>query len=337
MTVQDQRGAERAGRLRQVVERQLPGVPVLPLSALPSGLDCGSEPGCARLQASPERDCAAGCMFSETDFMVGDHRTARFLLGGDDPAVRDALAGGKVVVFARGLVRDGMLTLRTRRDADVLRVITVPALEAPREADGVAHAQMLIPHAVARRTGLPVTTAGFAVDRVDHRVSPAEQKRVEEALAGVSTSAEVYVERGFEESFTMPLVLLAVVGAVLVLGGSLIATGLSAADAKPDLATLAAVGARPRTRRLLMMGQAGFVGLLGCWLGLAAGLVPGIAVAFPLTSDQGTIDTSAPRHGVIIDIPFQLLAAVGIAVPLVAMVAAGLFTRSRLPALRRIG
>ena len=45
------------------------------------------------------------------------------------------------------------------------------------------------------------------------------------------------------------LLVLGALGGVLMLGGTLTATFLSLSDARPDLATLAAVGASPRTRR----------------------------------------------------------------------------------------
>ncbi|MGH3239293.1 MAG: FtsX-like permease family protein, partial [Spirillospora sp.] len=120
----------------------------------------------------------------------------------------------------------------------------------------------------------------------------------------------------------------------LALGGALIATSLAAADSRPDLATFAAVGARPRTRRLLTMGQAVFVAGLGCWLGIAGGLVPGLAVARPLTNQPE--QPGVAGHGTILDIPWTLLLGVGVVVPLVTAVAAAGLTRGRLPMTRRV-
>ncbi|WP_431521696.1 FtsX-like permease family protein [Actinomadura madurae] len=144
----------------------------------------------------------------------------------------------------------------------------------------------------------------------------------------------VYVERGFTDSYDKPTLLLGAAAAVLALGASLIATSLAAADARPDVATLAAVGARPRTRRLLTMGQAAFITVLGCWLGLAGGLVPGLAVTRPLTESAG--DVGVPAHGAIVDVPWLLLLAIGLGIPLVAACFAGAVTRSRLPMGRRV-
>ena len=49
----------------------------------------------------------------------------------------------------------------------------------------------------------------------------------------------------------------------LVLGGTFAATGLAAAEGRPDRATLAASGATGRVQRLLVAGQAAFVSGLG--------------------------------------------------------------------------
>ena len=56
-------------------------------------------------------------------------------------------------------------------------------------------------------------------------------------------------------------------------------------EARPDLATLAAVGAPPRTRRYVAAAQSLVIGLLGTALGVALGFVPGLAVTWPLTAN----------------------------------------------------
>ena len=71
--------------------------------------------------------------------------------------------------------------------------------------------------------------------------------------------------------------------AVLMLGGTLTATFLALSDARPDLATLSAVGASPRTRRGVAAAYAVSVGVVGAVLGAAVGFVPGIAISYPLT------------------------------------------------------
>ncbi|MBC6459955.1 FtsX-like permease family protein [Actinomadura sp. HBU206391] len=338
-------------RVRQAAARELPGVPVTELSEVGAMSACAAAAICTGVELATLGDCSddnpQACLYGSSEFgweyVVGDEAAARFIIGRDDPAVTAALRAGKAVLFEPRGVRDGVAIFKVVRSGqggfEDLRKVTIPAVRA--DAAAAAAPTALLPPVAARRLGLPITPTALLIASADHRVTAGESRRLDEAMAEGTDRADIYTERGFVESFGLPLLLLAVGGAIMVLGGSLISTGLSAADARPDLATLAAVGARPRTRRLLMMGQAGFVALLGCWLGIAAGLIPGIAVAFPLTSNDGAFGDGVldgvPKHGVIIDIPFQLLGGVGIVVPLVAMIAAGLFTRSRLPVVRRIG
>nr|MBA2415228.1 ABC transporter permease [Geodermatophilaceae bacterium] len=120
-------------------------------------------------------------------------------------------------------------------------------------------------------------------------------------------------------------VLLALLGAsvIVVLGATAISTGLAAADGRSDLATLAAVGASPRTRRWLAMSQAAVVAFLGALLGAVAGFVPAAAIVSTLVEWP-------------LIVPWLVLGVVLIGVPVIAALFAGLFTRSRLPMIRRI-
>jgi putative ABC transport system permease protein len=79
------------------------------------------------------------------------------------------------------------------------------------------------------------------------------------------------------------------------------------------------------------MGSAAVIGGTGALLGVLAGLAPGIAVAYPLTStDYGS--GGAP----VVVVPWDLLAAVAVGVPLLAVVVTGLAVRSRLPMTARL-
>ncbi|WP_165975359.1 ABC transporter permease [Actinomadura rubrisoli] len=332
--------ADRVDAVGRAVQRELPGVPVLPVRALPgeNSICEGDDPAkcpSVSFSARPPGDHTQTIILGS---VVGGAREARLVLGRDDPAVAAALAAGKIVLFGTRPLAQGTTTATIsvwddeREEPRAIR--KVPGLPAVGFAED-PHVQALVPPSLAGRVGLPVRTEAFGVDRADHRVTKAEQSRLEEALRGFTEDdGSVYVERGFTGSFNETLLFLAAAAAVLTLGGALIATGLSSADARPDLATLAAVGARPRTRRLLMMGQAGFIAALGCWLGIAAGLVPGIAAARPLTDEPS--DAPGGAHGPIVVFPWPLLLVIGIAVPLVAATAAGLFTRSRLPMSQRV-
>ena len=69
-----------------------------------------------------------------------------------------------------------------------------------------------------------------------------------------------------------------------MLGGTLTATFLALSDARPDLATLSAIGAAPRTRRRVAAAYALVIGFVGAVLGAGVGFIPGVAISRPLTA-----------------------------------------------------
>jgi putative ABC transport system permease protein len=94
------------------------------------------------------------------------------------------------------------------------------------------------------------------------------------------------VERGFQNDSWLILLILFLVAGLLVLIASLISTALSLVESQNDMATLAAVGATRYTRRGIAAAQALVVAACGCVLGLLVGLVPGIAITWPLTTSM---------------------------------------------------
>ena len=132
-----------------------------------------------------------------------------------------------------------------------------------------------------------------------------------------------YVEEGPDDgSREVALLIVAGVAAFVTLVGVAISVALSAAEGRADLATLAAVGAPPRRRRALAAAQALLVAGLGCALGVAFGTF----VAYAARTTTGSPDFV---------IPWTNLAITAIAVPLLAVLVAALFTPSRLPLVRR--
>lgn len=79
------------------------------------------------------------------------------------------------------------------------------------------------------------------------------------------------------------------------------------------------------------MASAALIGGMGALLGVLAGLAPGIAIAYPLTSDDYGMGGTP-----MIVVPWDLLAAVGVGVPLLAVLVTGLVVRSRLPMATRL-
>jgi putative ABC transport system permease protein len=145
------------------------------------------------------------------------------------------------------------------------------------------------------------------------------------------------VERGFKNDAWLVLLILFSVAGSLVLVASLTATALSMAESQNDMATLAAVGATRHTRRGIAASQALVVAACGCVLGLLVGLVPGIAMTWPLTT-QGWDPATEQQliQSPTIVIPWLHLTAICVGVPLLAAGLAWLAVRRHPQMTRRL-
>jgi putative ABC transport system permease protein len=151
-------------------------------------------------------------------------------------------------------------------------------------------------------------------------------------LAAIRTYG--YVERGARLETDARLWILAAASALITLSAAAIGTGLAAADGRADLSTLAAVGASPRLRRGLSLSQSGVIAGLGSLLGAMAGL--GAAIAILMALNQRYVDVWPGPPRLPIAVPWLSLLMALVVVPFVAILGAGLFTRSRLPIERRV-
>lgn len=257
---------------------------------------------------------------------VADSGFVTWLAGRDDPAVTRAMAGGAVAVFDSRWLQGGELVLREQvysSDGTPVssRRVALPAVLVERPEYTSAPPAVLTPE-TARANGLPMRRSAtiLTTTRVP---TEGEEAAARGAITRTVSYAGLYVERGFRTDASLPLLALVLGAAFVTIGSTGIATGLAAADSRPDLATLAAVGAAPRVRRRLAMAQAATVAALGTGLGILAGLVPAIAVVgaraeFPLA------------------MPWPALGAIAVGVPLLAALLVGAVTRSRLPLERRL-
>ena len=154
-------------------------------------------------------------------------------------------------------------------------------------------------------------------------------------MAGAVDGTYVYVERGYQRppEALIVLLVLGVLGGVLMLGGTLTATFLALSDARPDLATLSAVGAAPRTRRRVAAAYALVIGFVGAILGAVVGFIPGVAISRPLTSMRVG---GATEQGPFLAIPWLLIGVIVLALPLLTAAVVGLTARSRLPLVARL-
>ncbi len=249
-----------------------------------------------------------------------------------------AMAAGGVVVFVNESVAADEATLVVRqhsgrRTVDRSRatlpaaVITVSALQS--SFQGVLSAE------AAAAVGIEAETLGLLIAGAE--ISEVQEQDVQEALASLSPGLTFYVERGYQadDETLIILLVLGALGGVLMLGGTLTATFLSLSDARPDLATLSAVGASPRTRRAIAASYALVIGSVGAVLGAAVGFIPGVAVSRPLT-DMSYVGGGSGLPDHFLAIPWLLIGALVVALPLLTAAVVGLTTRSRLPLVARI-
>lgn len=330
------------GELRTVVESKLPGARITEVRGLIEGdgvsspsywldlkVHADDEP--ARLLESYGGSWGAATLvgarsLTELPIELSDEQQA---------AAAQVLRGRGVVAFSDQGVSAEELLVELRRwdpeaETESVTRARVPAVVLP-VVLGNAGPQALISEEVATELGARVGVGGLLVDGP---ITRDEQESAAEALSEASDgSASFDVERGYEASDETVIVqlVLAVLGGVLMLGGTLTATFLALADARPDLATLAAVGAAPRRRRAVAASYALVIGFVGSVLGAAVGFIPGIAVTYPLTRGY---DALAPAHH--LDVPWLMILGIVVALPIVTAAVVGLAARSRLPMVARL-
>lgn len=251
-----------------------------------------------------------------------------------------ALAEGKVVVFAPQ-PSDGATTVDLHREIDDQESDVPGGSQVwkglPAEyIDAELHAfvSAVVPTAVADAEELPLATSGLLLrGDLDEKL----EKKLTEAVKVLSPDNEVTVERGYERDpyFAIVLSVLAGGAALMMLVGSLTATFLALADARPDLATLSAVGASPRSRRGIAASYALTIGGVGGLLGAVVGFVPGVAVSRPLTTSTW-YDGTATTTGPFLDVPWLMIVVIVVVLPLLTAWLVWLFSRARLPMVARI-
>ena len=314
--------------LRRVVTEALPTRSTAVVRSL--GCNANAEAGCGGfvgLVAPPDHtlcsadgmSCASSSTFSGP--IAGGPELLRALLGHRDAVLEAALTTGKSLVFAPGGVNSGAVTfeLSDPSGEGPVRRVRLPAVQASSSAPGL-RGNALIPVAAARTLG-PLSAVGLVVDTT-RMPSQAEEDTARAAISAGPVEAYLSVERGLPTRNGGLLLALLIGTTVITLGAAGIATGLAAADGRADLATLAAVGAAPRTRRLLAGAQALVVAALGTVLGVAVGFVP--AVAYISRLPRYTVDVPWGRVGFVVAVVPALAAALAVAL-----------TGSRLPLPRR--
>ena len=328
-------------RIEEVTRATAPGVDVTAVR----GLDDTYDPaGYTTTYIEPPRELLeqACCLSVYGPTVAVTDRAADLGLTGPTADVVDrGLAAGRAVVFTGS--HDGEVEATIRREtwrqnsdeADVETSRGVPAqLVVWDPADSSpAPTGAILPTALADELDFDVATVSL---RLTGDLDVASETRIRESVEGAVDGTYIYVERGYErpDEAVIILLVLGALGGVLMLGGTLTATFLALSDARPDLATLAAVGAAPRARRRVAAAYALVVGVVGATLGAGVGFIPGIAISRPLTAGSGS--NSAAPDGPFLAIPWLLIVTIVVALPLLTAAVVGLTARSRLPLVARL-
>jgi putative ABC transport system permease protein len=245
--------------------------------------------------------------------------------GKSAPDVVDAaLRSGRVVVFTSRPSGAAHVVIRIGRTPHRVAAAYVAVPSGP----GLA--QAVVPTALAHSLGLRQAPSSLLLS--GPTLTRAQESDLRQVLSGIDGASHLYVERGWQQNSSTRIVLWILFGlaAVLMVGGTLTATFLALSDARPDLATLSAVGASPRTRRAVAAAYAVSVALVGAVLGAAVGFVPGIAVSYPLTRSYGGL------HSHYLVIPWVLITGLVVLLPVLTATVVGLLARSRLPLVARL-
>lgn len=329
-------------RVRSAVREELPaGVPLVEVRTLTSrsGVPMyASVPDTAPNVSRVEWSDAS----RSGGLLVGTDDLLRYVLRRDDPRAVAALHEGKAVVLNPAVIRDGRLRIDLTPASGPGDSVPLTLPAAGVRADGEGWARAVVAPEVAAKNGYGIFTTMLVVDPTDFRVPRATAERITAKVERITGKATVRLEVPEAPDDTILLIVLGIAAAVLVLGMTFVATMLAAAEARPDLETMSAVGAAPRVKRAVVAGQALVIALLASVTGVLAGLAPGIAaarqgvshpVAFLRADGVTTIvpADAAPAFA----IPWALVGLLVVVLPLLAALGGAVFTRSRLPLPRR--
>jgi putative ABC transport system permease protein len=190
---------------------------------------------------------------------------------------------------------------------------------------------IISPEAVAR-LGLASETSSV-VASTTRTPEQAEQERAVAALAALRSG--LIIEYGYTSDVDEMLLVLLAASTLITIGAAAVGTALAAADSRQDLSTLAAVGASPTLRRGLSVSQSWVIAGLGSLLGAPAGMAAAAAVLIAHSQQWG--QDLWPSIGAPTPVmPWSTLIITLVAVPAIAILGAGLFTRSRLAIERRL-
>ncbi|SOD70708.1 hypothetical protein SAMN05892883_0366 [Jatrophihabitans sp. GAS493] len=279
--------------------------------------------------------------------LIDDGSGVDTLFGGDYPDAVRALAAGQAVVTSPRLLHDGKAQLEIDTATMVAQSGQIlgeqkthrKQLSAIAVTPRFDPSYIVLPPSMAKSLGINAIPYGVLASMTrpatDHEVQAARG-----ALANQADGLDLQVEDGFQNSDAWLVYALVGVAAVLAVGAALISTALANVDSKPDLFTLAAIGASPRTRRVLSMARAGVIAGIGSLLGAVAGLVTAVAwvrsAGHPTPTGSADFYTAvtSPSPQLRLVVPWLPVTLAVIGIPVIAALVAGAFGRSRLPSER---
>ncbi|WP_250447168.1 ABC transporter permease [Actinotalea sp. C106] len=317
------------------VEKQCP---VWLLDRAPTDAELAEAAADPRCQERPEY--SSGGVWATTSWSSGvimDDGAAVAVLGlPEAEEAAAALARGEALVHdERALRPDGTVELAaTVQDAQGSQLASL-VLERPARVTGWSnflYQLVLPPESIEALDGEAKAQPVGLVARPAVELDGPEVEALRAALEAVHPSMVLEVESPYEHrDTTLSLLILAVLG-VVGLGATWSAVGLAAAESRADLATLAAVGAAPRTRRLVAGAQAGVIAVTGTVLGVLVGTMLGGVFVELQTAAWSTL----PDRTWQLVMPWSGLVTVLLGLPTFAILGTALTTRSRLSLVRRI-
>ncbi|GGB79127.1 FtsX-like permease family protein [Knoellia flava] len=282
---------------------------------------------------------------AQMSFTNADEITRRLTAIGRESDVAAVLAGAVVIGHAPGSTRvviDGRVTVMTatqhvdpRENAEVdpagalddVRTTTLPAVEVEltKETMGaLLSSSLLATTATAKAHGWPTRTSFLTVH---DPAGPISQDLSDRLGYGADDDVYLMTERGFVSEYGTIIAVLLGIFTLLLLVITLTSTALTLTEQENDQATLAALGSGRGTRRVMAAAQAFTLCVIGAVLGVAVGIVPGIALAYPLTAQGWNPLTGQSVIGdPVLVFPWPVLLGFAVAVPAVAagLAAAGI-------------
>lgn len=292
--------AEDAAALRPAVERELPGVPVIYRYRQ-------RESGHLSVGIEDARFWDPSGM--APDLYVGDRDLLRYLTGNASPPYDE----NTVVAVTTDDLAAGTATIdyRLPRDDATSSTKTAPmAVARPADPRVVG---FFLPVKVVEELGYHLEPDDLIIDPSVHRTSAAERERIDRRLGGTATA---YLEQDYQESTDWHTFVAAAL--LVALGGALAAAALATGPRSRRVRLR--VGGSAAALRWSAAARAGLGAACGTALGVLAGCVGGLCLAWPLKVPVGW----GPLPRVDFDVPWPLIAASAVGLPVLAAVIAGL-------------